>query len=70
MIYAFLTHAHNGTSAISVLHTLLFQLAEENDDIKDMVNASNLKDLQGSTDYTMTLVLNALKVQGVDLYCH
>jgi hypothetical protein len=64
MIYAFLTHAHNGTSAISVLHTLLFQLAEENDDIKVMVNASNLKYLQGRTEYTMNLVLNALKVQG------
>jgi hypothetical protein len=64
MIYAFLSHVHNRTSVISILHTILFQLAEENDDIKVMVNASDLKELQGSTDYTRNIVVNALKVQG------
>jgi hypothetical protein len=63
-IYAFLTYVQNDASAISILHTLLFQLAEENDDVKVMVNASNLKDLQRNTDYAMNMLVNALKVQG------
>ncbi len=63
-IFAFLSYAHQGTSCISVLHTLLFQLAEDNDDVKLVINMSNLKLLQRDSDYATKVFTDALKARG------
>ncbi|KAH8879081.1 NACHT domain protein [Thozetella sp. PMI_491] len=62
-LYAFLSHIHAGTTALSVLHALLFQLGEESDDVKAVVNACNLRDLQSSTEYATKTLSDALKIE-------
>lgn len=72
--FAFLTYKDEGISALSIMHSLIFQLAEKDDQLVDVICESmsqELKDnLASAADLLKSLVLHAgpvsLVIDGVD----
>lgn len=61
MVYAFPSHAHGDTTAISIIHTLLFQLASVDVDLQSILTESNKRDLKSSLATAQELLTTALK---------
>lgn len=63
-LYAFPTHAHANTTAISIIHSLLFQLASNNEEIQALLTDSNKRDLKSNMSFAKDVLKNALKCAG------
>jgi hypothetical protein len=63
-IFAFPSHAHADTTAMSIMHSLLFQLAARDADLQAMLTDSNKQDLMTNTTATKELLADVLKCAG------
>lgn len=64
-LFAFLSHVHSSrTSALSVLHSLVFQLARNDEDIQTALFEASRADLENSITVTASLLTMLLKCAG------
>lgn len=64
-VFAFLNHIHsNGTSALSVLHSLMFQLASEDEDLQEVLCQSSREKLKFDLDIAGALLQTMLHCAG------
>ncbi|KAH6845632.1 hypothetical protein B0I37DRAFT_407111 [Chaetomium sp. MPI-CAGE-AT-0009] len=63
-LYAFLSHVHTNTTAISVIHTLLFQLASRDENLQAMLTNSNTRDFMSNLVAAKSLLEDVLKCKG------
>lgn len=61
MVYAFPSHTHADTTAISIIHTLLFQLASVDVDLQSTLTESNKRDLKSNLAAAQELLTTALQ---------
>ena len=64
MLYAFPGHAYADTTALSITHTLLFQLASVDVDLQSILTESNRRDLKNNLAAAQVLLTTALKCTG------
>lgn len=64
VVYAFNSYIHTDTTSISIMHSLLFQLASEDEDLQTILTESNKRDLKTNMATAKELLTNALKVVG------
>lgn len=62
-IFAFLSFS-SSTSALSVLHSLIFQLVSENDDLQATLSQSSRENLRHSIDVAVSLLTTLLNCAG------
>lgn len=63
-LYAFPSHIHTNTTAISILHSLLFQAASDDRDLQAMLTDSNKQDLITDTSAAKDLLADVLTCVG------
>lgn len=64
-IFAFLSHVHSSsTSALSILHSLVFQLASDDDDLQAALCQSSRKNLENSITVAVSLLTTLLNGAG------
>ena len=64
-IYAFLSYTlSSSSSALSILHSLIFQLASDHDDLQTVVCQSSRESLKSSIDTAISLLTNLLGYTG------
>ena len=63
-LYAFLSHVRTNTTALSVIHSLLFQLASNDRNIQDMLTDSNKRDFMRNLVAAKSMLQDVLKYQG------
>lgn len=64
-IFAFLSHVHSSsTSALSILHSLVFQLASDDDDLQAALCQSSRKNLENSIAVAVSLLTTLLNGAG------
>ncbi|KAK1765267.1 hypothetical protein QBC33DRAFT_496016, partial [Phialemonium atrogriseum] len=63
-LYAFPSHVRADTTAISIIHTLLFQLASDDSDLQALLTDTNKRDLKSNVDVAKDLLTTALKCAG------
>ncbi|ERF71684.1 hypothetical protein EPUS_08997 [Endocarpon pusillum Z07020] len=63
-IFAFLSHVFSSTSALSILHSLIFQLASDDDDLQAALCQSSRADLKNSITVAVSLLTTLLKCAG------
>ncbi|KAL2132803.1 hypothetical protein VTI74DRAFT_3372 [Chaetomium olivicolor] len=63
-LYAFLSHVHANTTAISVIHSLLFQLASLDKNLQAMLTDSNKRDFMNKLVAAKGLLEDVLKCKG------
>ncbi|KAH8887852.1 hypothetical protein GQ53DRAFT_872606 [Thozetella sp. PMI_491] len=64
-LFAFLSYTHKSClTALSVIHSLIFQAADDNKDFQDLLVESKVRELQGSTRYAASLLQGFLKTAG------
>ncbi|MCJ1267692.1 hypothetical protein MMC22_007578 [Lobaria immixta] len=65
VIFAFLSHVHSSsTSALSILHSLIFQLASDDDDLQAALCQSSRKNLENSITVAVSLLTTLLNGAG------
>lgn len=64
VIYVFLSHVFTATSALSVLHSLIFQLALKDDDAKTALIESNRANLKNDVKVAASLLMSLLNCAG------
>lgn len=63
-LYAFLSHVHTNTTALSVIHALLFQLASNDRNVQDMLTDSNKRDFMSNLVAAKSMLQDVLKCKG------
>ncbi|KAI9708610.1 MAG: hypothetical protein M1820_003828 [Bogoriella megaspora] len=64
-VFAFLSHNfRNKTTALSILHSFIFQLASENDDLEEVLCHSSRENLKRSADAAVRLLTTLLSCAG------
>ncbi|SPO07054.1 uncharacterized protein DNG_09748 [Cephalotrichum gorgonifer] len=63
-IYAFPSHVHSNTTAKSVIHSLLFQLASDDVDLQAIITDSNKRDLKSDMAVAKEVLKSALQFAG------
>ncbi len=63
-LYVFASHVHSDTRAISIIHSLLFQLGSEEADLLAVLADSSTRDLKSNTKVGTDTLMTALKCAG------
>lgn len=63
-IFVFLSHVFSSTSALSILHSLIFQLASDDDDLQAALCQSSRADLKNSITVAVSLLTTLLNCAG------
>lgn len=64
-LFAFLSYAlRSSTTALSILHSLIFQLAPQADDLREVLCQSSQKNFKGNTDSAVELLTALLALAG------
>jgi hypothetical protein len=63
-VYAFLSYTQSEATAISILHSLMFQLAANDDDLQSVVGQSSREELRGNIDSATRLLTKLLACAG------